>query len=255
MTGPQLGTLTVLILLLVSVSGLVGYQAGVSQSPVDEDLLNPSSGSGVGGSAVLADMLASRSQGNASDPAEGVPPRQPAPELGSSLSDPNPDLGAGETIEAPAESEQSSGTSAEVAPEDSSEIEIEAAAAPVVEEPTPEEPAPEPTPAEPALSESVEVAEPSSAASPSVRPASEAPNGRGFTIQLAAYPSKDEAESLVGNLRGAGFEQAFYQVATVNGRTWYRVRVGVYRSRAEAESAAKRLAGASPYDPYITPHP
>ena len=250
MTGPQLGTLTVLILILVSVSGLVGYQAGVSQSPVDEDLLNPASGSGVGGSAVLADMLASRSQPNPSDPAEGVPPRQPAPELGSSLSDPNPDLGGDETTGAPEESEQSAGSPVEVAEPEPSEIQIEAATEPVVEEP-----ASEPTPAAPAEPEPIEAAEPSSVESASVRPASQAPTGRGWTIQLAAYPSKDEAESLVENLRGSGFDQSFYQVATVNGRTWYRVRVGVYRSRAEAESAAKRLAGASPYDPYITPHP
>jgi len=87
------------------------------------------------------------------------------------------------------------------------------------------------------------------------RPASDVPKGRGFTIQLAAYPSSKEADALVLSLRSAGFDQAFYQVAKVNDRTWYRVRVGVYRSRAEAESAAKRLAGVSPYDPYITTHP
>jgi cell division septation protein DedD len=84
---------------------------------------------------------------------------------------------------------------------------------------------------------------------------SEAPKGRGFTIQLAAYPSPKEADELVASLRSAGFAEAFYQVATVNGRTWYRVRVGIYGSRPEAESAAGRLAGVSPYDPYITTHP
>jgi cell division septation protein DedD len=84
---------------------------------------------------------------------------------------------------------------------------------------------------------------------------SEAPKGRGFTIQLAAYPSPKEADELVASLRSAGFEEAFYQVAKVNGRTWYRVRVGIYGSRPEAESAAGRLAGVSPYDPYITTHP
>jgi DedD protein len=239
-TGPQLGTLCVLILILVSFAGLAGYQAGVMHGPVDEELLNPNTGAAAGGSAVLADMLAERKFETkpGSDEIEGVPPRMDAPGLGSSLTDPNPDLEIVEISDAPEgeQAETTSDASAEQSPET------------VTEEQPPEDVNPEPATAAPETTEE-------GTEETSTRPASQGPKGRGFTIQLAAYPSSKEADELVASLRAAGFKDAFYQVAKVNGRTWYRVRVGVYRSRPEAESAAGRLAGVSPYDPYITTHP
>jgi DedD protein len=239
-TGPQLGTLCVLILILVSFAGLAGYQAGVMHGPVDEELLNPNTGAAAGGSAVLADMLAERKFGTKpdSDEIEGVPPRMDAPGLGSSLTDPNPDLEIVEISDAP-EAEE---------PEASSDTPIDTSSQPESDDNSSEDVNSEPATATP--EPTVEVTEETSD-----RPASQGPKGKGFTIQLAAYPSAKEADELVASLRAAGFKDAFYQVAKVNGRTWYRVRVGVYRSRAEAESAASRLAGVSPYDPYITTHP
>ena len=93
-TGPQLGTLVVLTALLVGGAGLAGYQAGLMHGPVDEELLSPSTGAATGGGAVLADMLAERDRGSKAEGEgiEGVPPRLGAPELGSSLTDPDPDL-------------------------------------------------------------------------------------------------------------------------------------------------------------------
>ena len=245
-TGPQLGSLVVLILVLVSFSGLAGYQAGVMHGPVDEELLDPSTGAAAGGSAVLADLLAERQLGTGEAAGgggiEGVPRRMDAPELSNSLNDPNPDL---EIVDASPEGDQTAAGS-----------EVEAAASEgETSEAQPEvEVVAEPEPVSPAPATEAEVVETASTEDGS-RSASDAPRGKGFTIQLAAYPSSKEAGELVGSLRAAGFEESFYQVAAVNGRTWYRVRVGVYRSRAEALAAAGRLAGVSPYDPYITTHP
>ena len=73
-------------------------------------------------------------------------------------------------------------------------------------------------------------------------------------MQLGAYESAGKADELIRDLRARGIE-AFHQRAEVNGRTWYRVRVGIYASRAEAEGAAQRLIGASPFDPYVAIHP
>jgi cell division protein FtsN len=263
-TGPQLGTLLVLTGLLVGGAGLAGYQAGLMHGPVDEELLSPSTGASSGGGAVLADMLAERDQQKKTqtDGIEGVPPRLGAPELGNSLTDPDPDLAVADRGVVPTELvegqpvgfiESSDESSAEQVdpPESSDETATEVAEAVTA--------AKDPEPPEQVLQAEAqpEVQEPSTSASTSagVRPLSEAPKGRGFTIQLAAYPSPKEADELVLSLRSAGFDEAFYQVAKVNSRTWYRVRVGIYGSRAEADSAASRLAGVSPYDPYITTHP
>jgi len=256
-TGPQLGTLVVLTGLLVGGAGLAGYQAGLMHGPVDEELLSPSTGPSSGGGAVLADLLAERNQHEKAqaDGIEGVPPRLGAPELGNSLTDPDPDLAValddvvptelveGERLGSSASESEPSGESA--APSSPTPPEVAEVVTPSDEPETPEQVV-QSEPEEP----------PTAAPTPAdTRPLSQAPKGRGFTIQLAAYPSPKEADELVLSLRSAGFGEAFYQVAKVNGRTWYRVRVGIYGSRAEAESAAGRLAGVSPYDPYITTHP
>jgi cell division protein FtsN len=260
-TGPQLGTLLVLTALLVGGAGLAGYQAGLMHGPVDEELLSPSTGASSGGGAVLADMLAERDQNKKpqTDGIEGVPPRLGAPELGNSLTDPDPDLAVayedvvptelveGQPVRSPESPVEPSGEQVESSESSDETSSVEAEAVTPPEEPETPEQIVQDEPQKP----------PPTAASTSadVRPLSEAPKGRGFTIQLAAYPSPKEADELVASLRSAGFNEAFYQVAKVNGRTWYRVRVGIYGSRVEAESAAGRLAGVSPYDPYITTHP
>jgi len=81
------------------------------------------------------------------------------------------------------------------------------------------------------------------------------PEGRtGFTVQLAAYETPQEAAALISSLKSKGFE-AFHQRAQVGAKTWYRVRVGLHSSREAAEQEAERLAKASPFTPYVTSHP
>jgi cell division septation protein DedD len=64
-----------------------------------------------------------------------------------------------------------------------------------------------------------------------------------FTLQVRAYPDKDKdkAEELVEHLKQRGFE-AYLASADVEGRgTWFRVRVGRFGSRDEAEAFRTRL--------------
>jgi cell division septation protein DedD len=59
-----------------------------------------------------------------------------------------------------------------------------------------------------------------------------------FTVQVAAFDDAASAEKYVARLNTTGV--AAY---VVNAAPWHRVRVGRYATRAEAEAAAKRLAG------------
>lgn len=85
--------------------------------------------------------------------------------------------------------------------------------------------APEPPPAEPEPGEDVDVF---------------APPTEGWSVQVAAYTSADEADARVAALRTQDLE-AWRAEALVNGRTWYRVRIGAHPSRDLAQSAARDI--------------
>lgn len=53
-----------------------------------------------------------------------------------------------------------------------------------------------------------------------------------FTVQLASYTVKSQADDMARNIRGAYVERA-----SVGGTTYYRVYYGKYRNRADAERA------------------
>ncbi len=59
-----------------------------------------------------------------------------------------------------------------------------------------------------------------------------------YTVQVAAFASKSEAEGRVTGLKNQGFE-AFFIPAQVKGRTWYRVNVGLFASENEAKNYRK----------------
>ena len=63
----------------------------------------------------------------------------------------------------------------------------------------------------------------------------------GYTIQVISVKKFDEALRVVRKLRDAGF-QPFIQNADLGARgKWYRVRVGHYRDRAEAQKALSEM--------------
>jgi hypothetical protein len=67
------------------------------------------------------------------------------------------------------------------------------------------------------------------------------PPGTGrFTLQISSWQSRTNAEREAKQLRDTG-EEAFISQSTVNGTTWYRVRLGRYQTYEAAENAAHAL--------------
>ena len=65
----------------------------------------------------------------------------------------------------------------------------------------------------------------------------------GYLLQVGAFPSASDAESLKARMALQGFV-ANVQSVDVNGHTYHRVRLGPFRSATELESTKQRLAAA-----------
>jgi len=66
------------------------------------------------------------------------------------------------------------------------------------------------------------------------------PSGRPYNIQIEAVMDKSGADEMVSRLRALGYN-AQEMTTNLNGQTWYRVRVGPYRSSGEAAAAQEKL--------------
>lgn len=117
--------------------------------------------------------------------------------------------------------------------------------------PRPAAPAPTPTPA----AAPTPAPAPRTAAAPTQKPS--APAGgipvpdlpqRGWLIQVAATSTKTEADAIVKRLNDKGYP-AF---VTSPNATTYRVRVGGYRERRDAETVASKLRSDERVTPWIT---
>ena len=83
-------------------------------------------------------------------------------------------------------------------------------------------------------------------------PAQNRPAGGGetpWTVQVAAAETRSRADSMAAELRKRGYE-AYVTSGQLNRKTFYRVRVGRYRSRQEAMVDLQRLKR-DKYDPMI----
>lgn len=76
------------------------------------------------------------------------------------------------------------------------------------------------------------------------------PDG-GFTVQVAAYRTRAQAESLRASL-AAGGHDAYVVEAEAAGGVTYRVRVGTYASREAARAAAQAIGGERQLQAYVT---
>ena len=65
------------------------------------------------------------------------------------------------------------------------------------------------------------------------------PEGTSFTVQVASFPLRSEAETLKSKLAGKGYNVVISESHQGDKGTWYRVRVG----RKLDQEAAKELAG------------
>lgn len=76
------------------------------------------------------------------------------------------------------------------------------------------------------------------------------PAGAGFAIQLAALGKREEAENIVRRLMGKGYSA--YLIAPAEGApAVYRVRVGKFQDRREAEAMSSRLQKEEQFKPWI----
>jgi DedD protein len=76
--------------------------------------------------------------------------------------------------------------------------------------------------------------------------------GQNYTVQVAASSDADDAGRVVDKLKAQGFDDAYYYQVELNGRRYFRVRVGRYATRAEAEKTMNRLAEAGRSNMFIS---
>jgi cell division septation protein DedD len=65
--------------------------------------------------------------------------------------------------------------------------------------------------------------------------------GRAWRAQVDAFPDERSAKRLVDRLKNKGYNNAYVTEAPFKGKTWYRVNVGKYASREEAEKVVETL--------------
>lgn len=81
-------------------------------------------------------------------------------------------------------------------------------------------------------------------------PSTPEPAGAGFAIQVAALRQQQEADVIVKRLAGKGYPA--YVVAPAKGApSVFRVRVGKYKDRNEADTVAARLQKEEQFKPWI----
>jgi len=73
-----------------------------------------------------------------------------------------------------------------------------------------------------------------------------------WTVQVAAYRSRNQADALQRSLAHAGYDAQVIPVPGENGAVLYRVWVGSYAGRSEAETVSQRLR-AGTLVPFVLP--
>jgi DedD protein len=63
---------------------------------------------------------------------------------------------------------------------------------------------------------------------------------RDWTVQVNAFPDERSAQRLADRLKQKGYD-AYVTSASINGRDWYRVRVGHYPTRAQAKQFVEQI--------------
>ena len=77
------------------------------------------------------------------------------------------------------------------------------------------------------------------------------PQGNGFVVQVASLKSRGEADAIAKRLSSKGFP-SFVTTPGSSGPKVFRVRVGKYADRREAETVARKLEKEEQFKPWIT---
>jgi cell division septation protein DedD len=81
---------------------------------------------------------------------------------------------------------------------------------------------------------------PAAVTSPPAESGAGTPRGSAWTVLANPTRSREEAEGLVSQLRGRGYDASLVRVLR-DGDTWYRVRVGRFANAAQATEVMQRL--------------
>jgi cell division septation protein DedD len=139
-----------------------------------------------------------------------------------------------------------------------------AEAAPETPRPAPEPAAPPAAAKPPKAAEAPPAPRPARAAkTPALTPARSTPtqiaaaappaDPDGWTVQVSAFRSRALAEELRSRLAARGYEAYVSPAMSEDGRPRYRVRVGSYAAKSDAERAAADLRGERGLSPVVTP--
>jgi cell division protein FtsN len=110
----------------------------------------------------------------------------------------------------------------------------------------------EPTPAAPAVKTPAKPPAAKTPAAKTPKPAAVSePPGEGFVVQVAAVKERSEADIIAKRLSSKGFP-SFVSSPSAGAARVYRVRVGKYNDRREAETVARRLEKEEQFKPWIT---
>jgi cell division septation protein DedD len=74
-----------------------------------------------------------------------------------------------------------------------------------------------------------------------------------WSVQVAAFKTQGQAASLHKQLREAGFDAYIAPAVASDGQTNYRVRVGTFKSKAEAQRMVERVRGERSPAAFVTP--
>jgi cell division septation protein DedD len=122
----------------------------------------------------------------------------------------------------------------------------------------PVSPPPAPKPASVPASTSPPARSPASAAAaapartPAAVPASAASTRGAYVVQVAALNSRAEADAMVKQLSGKGYE-AYVQAPVQGGPSIFRVRIGNFPTRREAETLAAKIQQEGQFKPWVAP--
>jgi hypothetical protein len=114
----------------------------------------------------------------------------------------------------------------------------------------PKEPAPSASAAANAPPSARQAPEPAPVAKAPVKE-TPAPAGDGYVIQVAAMPEHGVADAMAKRLSSKGYS-AFVMTADNARPTMYRVRIGKFKTKREAETVAARLQKEEQFKPWIT---
>ena len=78
------------------------------------------------------------------------------------------------------------------------------------------------------------------------------PAGAGWSVQVGVFKTRQQADGVQRDLRASGFEASVTATAAAEGETRYRVRIGTFAAKSEAQRVADRVRAERSLPTYVT---